>query len=387
MPRYFRVPVLLICAVLLQACASSSALHVARDQFRHGSTQDALQTLAEADVSTRDRLLLHLDRGLVAQAAGQYEDSVVAFEQAIRLIDELDYLSLRDQSTALLSNDRAIRYSGEYSERLWIHTFQMLNYLLLGQPEGAAVEARRAAALYDEHGDALKQDIFTRALMALSFLSAGQVDSAQVEYRRLRDDFSDIIDTASLALPKRSDSELVLFIASGFIPPKLAGDLAIDINARIAFPYYEERYDRAPRIRVLEGTRVLDSTRVDTPLLDISRTALSQRGKAIASRQALRIATKHGIAEAIEHEDAVAGDIARLLLFLIEQADTRSWETLPAYLSLVRVPLEAGKHSIDLRISDDSYASGAVEHNQSVEVEIKPGQRQYKLIRVGVTNR
>ena len=120
---------------------------MARDQFRHGSTSEALQTLAEADVSRRDRLLLYLDRGMIAQAAGRYEDSVAAFERATSLIDELDYLSVRDQSAALVSSDWATRYSGEYSERLWVHTFQMLNFLMLDLPQEAAVEARRAVAL------------------------------------------------------------------------------------------------------------------------------------------------------------------------------------------------------------------------------------------------
>ena len=55
-----------------------------------------------------------------------------------------------------------IRYSGEFSERLWVHTFQMINYLLLDQPEGAAIEARRAVALYEEHGNVLQNDLFTR---------------------------------------------------------------------------------------------------------------------------------------------------------------------------------------------------------------------------------
>ena len=185
---------LLSLMVLLQACATSGALNVARDQFRHGSAQEALQTLSEANVSRRDRLLLYLDRGLVAQAAGEFETSIAAFDSALRLVDELDYVSLRDQSSALLTSDWATRYSGEYSERLWIHTFQMLNFLLIDEPQGAAVEARRAVAVYEEHGDVLKQDVFTRALMALSFAAAGQNDSASVEYRRLKDDFGTSLD-------------------------------------------------------------------------------------------------------------------------------------------------------------------------------------------------
>jgi len=35
---------------------------------------------------------------------------------------------------------------------LWIHTFQMMNFLLLDQAESAAVEARQALKIYADHG-------------------------------------------------------------------------------------------------------------------------------------------------------------------------------------------------------------------------------------------
>lgn len=371
---------LLCLIVLLQACATSGALNVARDQFRHGSTQEALQTLSEASVSRRNRLLLYLDRGLVAQAAGEFETSIAAFDSAMKLVDELDYVSLRDQSSALLTSDWATRYSGEYSERLWIHTFQMLNFLLIDDPQGAAVEARRAVALYDKHGDVLKQDVFTRALMALSFSAAGQNDSAGVEYRKLRDDF----DTALHQPLTRKQSELILFVASGFIEPKLPGDLFIDINARISFPYYPDTASSPPVIRAYENGQPLASTRSDTQLVRISSDSLAERGKSVAARQALRIATKYGISEAIEEQDALAGSIAKLFFLAIEQADTRSWETLPAWLTLVRVPLPPGSHTLQLEVSGDGLTPGLIMQHRTLEIELAPGQRHFKMIRPGV---
>jgi hypothetical protein len=374
--------VLLLSMATLQACATAEALNVAREQFRHGNASDALQTLSEADISRRDRLLLYLDRGLVAQAAGHYQDSIVAFERAITLVDELDYLSVRDQSAAIVTSDWATRYAGEYSERLWIHTFQMINYLMLDAPQGAAVEARRAVALYEKYGDVLKQDVFTRSLMAMSFLAAGQQDSANVEYRKLAADFG-------MALPAplaRGQGELLLIVATGFIEPKLPGDLFVDINARISFPYYPESYGNAPDIRVLESTRLLPVQRADTNLVSVSSTALAARGKAIATRQALRIAAKYNIAEAIQDEDELAGGIARLLLFAIEQADTRSWETLPAYLTLVRISLPAGKHVLNLQIDDGGRESGLVRQRRALELDVTPGERYFRLIRVGVNS-
>ena len=371
---------LLSLIVLLQACATSGALNVARDQFRHGSAQEALQTLSEASVSRRDRLLLYLDRGLVAQAAGEFETSIAAFDSALRLVDELDYVSLRDQSSALLTSDWATRYSGEYSERLWIHTFQMLNFLLIDEPQEAAVEARRAVAVYEEHGDVLKQDVFTRALMALSFAAAGQNDSASVEYRRLKDDFGTSLDKPL----GKDESELVLFVASGFIEPKLPGDLFIDVNARISFPYYPEPASIPPVIRIYREDEALPTIRSDTQLLRISSDSLAERGKRIAARQALRLAAKYSVSEAISEQDALAGSIAKLIFLAIEQADTRSWETLPAWLTLVRTSLPPGSHTLQLQISGDGLTPGLVMQRRTLEIELAPGQRYFKMIRPGV---
>lgn len=373
---------LLLLVVLLQACATSGALNVARDQFRHGSAQEALQTLSEADVSRRDRLLLYLDRGMVAQAAGQFDSSIAAFDSALRIVDELDYVSLRDQSSALLTSDWATRYSGEYSERLWIHTFQMLNFLLIDQPQEAAVEARRAVAVYEEHGDVLKQDVFTRAVMALSFLAAGQNDSANVEYRKLEEDFGDQLNGTA----DRNQSELVLFVATGFIDPKLPGDLFVDINARISFPFYAESGSSPPRIRLLDNGQELPLTRSDTQLVRISSEALAARGKSIAARQALRIAAKYNISEAIDEHDSVAGSIVKLLFLAIDQADTRSWETLPAWLTLVRSPLPPGQHTLQLDINGDGGNQGLILQRRTLDIELAPGQRLFKLIRPGVNS-
>lgn len=375
-----RLALVLACLAVIQACATSSSLQLARDQFRHGSTDDALNTLSGADVSSRDRLLLYLDRGMVAQASGQYDNSIRAFERAIELVEQLDYVSVRDQSAALLTNDWATRYSGEYSERLWIHTFQMLNYLLLNRPEGAAVEARRAVALLEEHNDTLAQDVFTRSLTALSFLSAGQHSSAMVEYRKLKTDFDFPIPDAL----GKHEGELVLIIASGFIEPKLPGDLFIDTQARISFPYYPETFGLPPSVKVSAANSTLDVNQIDTTLVAISKDALAKRGKSIAARQALRVTAKYSIADEIGDENSLAGGIARLLLFVIEQADTRSWETLPAHLSLLRIPLEAGQQSLNIDLENYTDHTGLLSQYRQLDVDIVAGRRVFELIRLGV---
>ncbi len=368
-----------VCGLALQACSTPGVLVTAREQFKQGSTTAAVQTLSGAEVSARDQLLLLMDTALVAQAAEQYNESIVAFEQAYTLIDELDFISVRDQSTALFLNDWAIRYGGEISERLWIHTFQMINYLMLNRPDGAAVEARRAVNLFDKHGDVLNEDVLTRYLMALSFESAGQFDSANVEYRKLNEQLG--IDPP--ARRSKATRDLVVLVASGFIEPKLAGDLILDINARISFPFYPESYKREPGITVFANAQVLDTQLVHTRLLPIARSALAKRGKSVAARHALRLVAKNQIANQLEDQDALVGGIARLLFLVLEQADTRSWETLPAWLSLVRAEVPTGIDSVNVQINS-ADALSVTDHSRTIVLNSKPGSLTVDMIRLGV---
>lgn len=375
-----KTALLVIVLLATQSCATSGALGLARDQFKNGSTQDALATLDNAEVSSRDQLLLYLDKGLFSQAAARYADSISAFEEALKLIDKLDYFSARDQGASLVTSDWAIRYGGESSERLWVHTFQMINYLMLGQPQGAAVEARRAVALFKEHGDVLNQDIFTRYLMALSFEAAGQYDSAKVEYRKLKAELN-------LQMPvslKKNEGELILLIATGFIPPKLPGDLLIDLDVRVSFPYYAEFHqDYLPEIEVTRKGKRIAIERVDTKLLSVARSALKQRGKSIAARQAIRLAAKYNLADNISDKDPMAGAIAKLLLLAVERADTRSWESLPANLSMVRMTIPREESSVSVVVEDGSKFSNAI-HRIDVPVDFSTTQRNFYLIRLGI---
>jgi len=325
-----RLSFALVLAGFIQSCATSGAIDIARDQFRQGSAEN--------------------------------------------------HVSIRDQTASIIINDSMSRYRGEFSEQLWLHTFQMINYLLSNKPIGAAVEARRAAALIEEHPKILKHDKFTRMLMATSFESANQHDSANVEYRRLAEDFDYAIPTD---LPS-DHGEVIAIIAGGFIEPKLAGNLYINYESRISFPYYANHGNYKPDISVqINGADQLFS-QVDTHLASVSQQALDKRGKAIAVRQALRFAAKQNLANSIEDKDEITGGIARLLLFALEQADTRSWETLPSSISLIRIPVKTGPQTISLVSSDENLDTVTREPNHLFNVNLKEDERVFKFIRTNI---
>lgn len=423
MLRSLRQCTVLFCAVLfLQGCATSSSINVARSQFYSGQTQVALDTLNTRDVSERDLLLAHLDRGLIAHTNGDYQISVNAFLSAVAMLEEIDYLSVREQSAKLVTNDSSATYKGEYSERLWIHTFQMMNFLLLNNPSAAAVEARQALKVLDNHSGSLSGDWYTRALIALSFEAARRPDSAHIEYKKLLNDmpsgqhgiarrawqnakrlgraddaerFKSFIETS--ASVGNENGEFILFLQTGAIAHKSSGEILIDEDLYASFPIYPERYNsyvQVENVFQLQGDAAssidtgTESTitanqapldHIQTQLLDISRKALAARGAQVTITQALRLAAKKGIADAITDENEVLGALATVFFYATEQADTRSWETLPAQLSMVQIPLEPGTHSLDFQVRINDTL-----HDLRLDnIVIKPRQTSYRSIRLG----
>lgn len=399
---------LLCAAVLLQGCASSGSLYDARSQFYSGQPQAALETLNTETVSSRNRLLAHLDHGLIAHTAGNYKESITAFKNASALLNKINFIGIREQSASLVTNDWATAYKGEYSERLWIHSFQMMNFLLLGDPEGAAVEARQALQVYAKHGGALKTDWFSRALMAMSFEAAGKPDSAHIEYKKLLDDINDGSGIARRAwqnarrLGREQDAsqfknhiithastgndngELVIFVQTGAIPRKIAGEILVDPELFASFPVYPDIPRANVQIKLLNAGTPLTADTITTQLVDVSRAALAARGKSIAVKQIARLAAKKELARAIRKNtdgvgESFVGGFITAAMYITEVADTRSWETLPAQVTIVQIPLAPGTHDMTLLVRD-----GSREYQIPVSnVDIEPRKIAYRSVRAG----
>lgn len=397
----YRAALFVCVAVLLQSCASSGPLNNARNQFYSGQPQAALETLNSESVSKRNRLLVNLDQGLIAHTAGEYEQSIEAFKRATTLLNEMDFISVREQSASLITNDWVAAYKGEYNERLWIHTFQMMNFLLLGKAEGAAVEARQALKLYDEHGNDLKNDWYTRTLIAMSFEAAGKPDSAHIEYKKLLNDIGSDKGMArrawqnAMRLGRGEDArqfkglvrsntnigdkgELVLFLQTGSIPPKIAGQIHVD-SLYASFPVYPEIQRPDIYLNIEKDGLEQQADIINVQLVDVARSALAARAGRITAKQILRIAAKKNLAHAASKESELLGALLSVAFVASEVADTRSWETLPAHVSLVQIPLSEGKHTLNLQITEGSREYEIKLSN----IDIRSRQNTYRSLRIG----
>ncbi len=367
---YFRT--VLILFILVSAGCAGSTLQTARSQFFSGNLDRADRILDECGgTPEKDRLLCCMEKGVILFDMGAYKESSETLLKASRLMEEKDVVSIKDQSSAVLVNDRVMTYKGEYSERLWVHTFLMMDFLLQYDYESALVEAKQALEVFDEYPGSLADDHFTRALIALCFENMNLPDDARIEYQKLAKSMGS--ENFAPEPLDRGKGELVLFIGQGRVPVKRAIETFIPPSTRISIPRYADSYSPPPvavRSKSDENTRLI----VTTDLGGVARKSLNDRAAQYITRQALRAGTKEVIARRAGDENFLAEIVVRVILFLFEEADTRSWETLPGGLTLIRIAMDPGVHDLEI-------TSGYSERVHLKGVHITEGKRLFRALR------
>ena len=185
----------------------------------------------QLESAKKDDVSVLLDRGLVLQALGRYEESNAAFEQAERLIDDLYTRSLSKEALSLLTNDLAVDYRATGYEHAYIAYYRAWNYLQLGRESDVLVEARvinerldfRSASCPDKDGSC-GHDVFLRYFSGLLFEWGGEPNDAYVAYRQ-----------ADLARGTLSE-------AYGAPPPPDLGERLTRLALRLGFAEEARRY-------------------------------------------------------------------------------------------------------------------------------------------------
>ena len=225
--------ILLLSAVLLlSGCTTySSKFSELRPQLMQEQYDAALETV-ESESGSKDRLLYYLERGLILHFAQRYAESNVEFSAAERLADDLYTKSISEGVFSLFSNDNAISYRARPYEMAMVPYYKSLNYIYLGSPDEAQVEARRASlqlskyveaslnAVRDEDGDQMRKvrnNAFLLYCSGMLYDSDGEVNDAFLAYRN-----------AAVAYQQNSS------LLGVEIPPSLGQDL-IRLSDRLGF--------------------------------------------------------------------------------------------------------------------------------------------------------
>lgn len=379
---------------LFIAAGCATSLQNARRDFYSGDLNRAAEALpGPGSVSGRDRLLYFMEKGVILYQAGRYDESIHTLLQASDLMRQQEPISASRQATSLITSERITEYKGEYAERLWVHTYLMMNYLLVGNAEDALVEAKQALEVFHQYPEALSRAYFTRALIAHCYEAMGQFNDAYIEYVKLAQSLPDPSPVAEKVYflgrrlgftddiePYRkyvkdpeadpengSAGELIIFVAQGRAPEKIPHNIVLPPSIRFSFVAYRDRtgpfYRPAVRIPREPGGTTLVTTDVGSVLKD----SLHQRMLKMITKETARVAAKEAISRQIN--DPLVEALVRISFFLMEEPDTRGWETLPAYLSMIRVPLPAGVHRVAVSVSGSTVLTP--------EFNVRPGGRYY----------
>jgi len=365
---------LMLCLLLmlLSGCSSRVLLR-ARSDFYSGDYALASQLLSGIDkIPKRDRLLFLMEKGLILHHNGDYKESIQVLTQAVDLMEEQEVISVSQQTASLITTEWLTEYKGEYEERLLVHAYLMMNYLLAGEHEDALVEAKQALEIYDRY-PSCSQDYFTRALIAHCYEAMGEINDAYIEYKKLAQfmpnpkpvagklfalasqlgyedevqEYRNYLDPAEQDswLNERS-GEMVAFVSQGRSPVKIPRNIILPPSIRFSFIEYESRTGKyiPPDVdrSVSAGSRV--SIIITSDVGEVLGASVRERLKAILAKETARVVAKEAIANSANDKTLEA--ILRISFFLLEEPDTRSWQTLPAYMTLIVVPLNEGKNQI-----------------------------------------
>lgn len=164
----------------------------------------------------KNKILFYLNLGYVEFMAGRPEKSNQAFETAEQLIDE----QVRNpalQAAVLLSNPEILPYKPEDFEVIMVNFYKSMNYLQLGDMEGAMVEVRKINIKlqqlndkYPDHKNRYQRDAFAHLLMGLIYDASGNYNDAFIAYRNAFETYqTDYQKNFGLAAPDQLKQDLM----------------------------------------------------------------------------------------------------------------------------------------------------------------------------------
>jgi hypothetical protein len=266
----------------------------------------------------------------------------------------------------------ASRVQNLYDDAL-SYALSALVYEMNGEPNDAYIDLTRAMELRPEIAE-LRADTYRAAVAS-----------------GLRDEARDLKQAdPGLAEPVKDQPEVVVLFECGDAPLKREIGLPIPTGSgltRIALPKYELRSNPYQRAAVRDSSgKVLGVTGLYTDVEAIAVRGLRDRMAVLALKQAIRAVGKavvaKQVADAAGHRGSTERGVAILLMsiynLVTEQADLRSWTTLPASLQWVRIPMTPGEHQLTVSLEG---AGGAALAERPVTIKVERGQRRFVNVR------
>ena len=360
MRRHCGILVVVTMAAMLGAGCATVPLDDARRQFLSGQLDTAEQTLATIPEDVNQVLNL-MERGMVRHLRGDYAGSTVDWQRAVRLESELETHSISKAGVSMLANDTTLAFRGHPYERTYLHVFLARNYLAQGMWEDAAVEARNIIRKLEQR-DGFPDDAYSRFLAGFCLAMTDDTGGAALQYR-----------TASGLM-----TGTVIDENSGRFTPAVSNSKPVFVRSEcelVCLVDLDGGNDFAPdRAEIHAGGRLLGTTHTLTRTAQLDWESRQRVATKRMSKEIARIALKETLAAAVESENKDLGQLLRFVLFAMETADERRWQTLPGKLAVLRCPCPADLTRFDVVFKD---ASGMTLKRITVD---KPITRRDRII-------
>jgi hypothetical protein len=369
-----------------------------------------------------DETLGVLERATLKQANDEFDSSTRDFEAADK---ELEVLDLTGDAVGTLGkymySDSSGKYHSSPVEKLALNSFNMMNYLALGDLRGARVEARRftvmrnflrdqdpekahgAAGSYlagftmEKLGEATPaMRYYDEALQErpLSSLAAPAHRLARRSNYRGKKLSAFLAETGEPEQPDDDEGEVLVIVNVGRVPYKVPERMPVGAAVGVAGALISGNPDVLgysvfkvvvyPELQDVPSITQMPELAIDgesAPLELVSDFGSEIRAEYEALKpQIIAAALSRMIVRAAAAEAARAGGNSQssglgwLLALLVEgtmvamdKPDTRSWNFLPARVLVHRGIVDAGKHEIMVRVAPGP--GGATTH----EIEVAPG--------------
>ena len=371
----------------------------------------------------KDSVLFYLDRASLLHDAQQPRKSDDLLSQAQQRIDELYAKSVSASVARLFINDLTTPYYAADYERALTFFYRALNFMQLGNPMEAAVEARKAVAFLDElrgtKNKGYNDDPFVQYVSSLIFESVGELSDARISRENAFKAYEKLgLPAPEFSVPKdaKDKGEVIIFHYNGLLPIKKAHTLQVawDRLVNVASSPKENTGPVAPEVQnavragilgnavtlafpALEEqhyTIVGSSAEVDGQQVPLQKAAdLSLMAKQdldeklpgiwfrLATRAVIRqtavVQARHAVTKGADNKGVgeLAGHLMSALGAALEKADTRQWFTLPAEIYMTRLFVPVGKQDITL-LFKDGYGN-ILKTYTFKNVAIKKGERVF----------
>ena len=437
----------LLFIILMAGCAGYNFEEVEID-LKTGKPEDAYNYLKKKSPKKPD-IPHNYELGLTAHYANLFAESSKAFEEAEMIAEERFTKSVSKEALSLITTDKLRLYTSSLYERLLSHYYSALNYIYVGNLDGAQVECRRATNLIQYFkGEDEDYDFFGTGFLAhfcgMVFEAAGELNDALISYKQAEEYYQNASEKTGVSMPEdvghslvrvsrklgfaddyeryrkqfgepprlpENYGELILFYESGYVPRKteqsltfpilktdkfgedddkntiafartirtreglVVEEIKLEYLLRVAIPTIRSNRPYFKGIRVSVGDEIANGELIE----DVETMAietLEAKRTVILIRTLVRALGKYLIFRKANKENKVLGAIVNLAGVVTESADTRSWQTLPNQIFMVRMPLPAGTHTLKLSFLN---SSGQGSRSKSVG-DVKISEKQITFL-------